>query len=83
MTYNNAASAIMIHLGRTLVALYFLVPGIAKFLAIDLHLGLMATHHVPYASILLPIAGIAQVSVRAFLCTWVCRLHSCDQHDAA
>jgi putative oxidoreductase len=62
MTDNNAASRFMIHLGRTLVALYFLVPGIAKFLAIDLHLGLMATHHVPYASILLPIAGIAQVS---------------------
>jgi putative oxidoreductase len=61
MTEYNAPSRLMIHSGRTLVALYFLVPGIAKFLAIDLHLGLMATHHVPYASVLLPIAGIAQV----------------------
>jgi putative oxidoreductase len=51
----------MICVGRTLLALYFLVPGLAKFLAPDMQLSLMETHQLPFARALLPIAGFAQV----------------------
>lgn len=51
----------MIATGRTLVALYFLIPGIMKFLAFDVHVDLMTLHKVPFPAPLLLIAGIAQV----------------------
>jgi putative oxidoreductase len=60
----NAAtptSTLLITMGRALVALYFLVPGIAKFLAFDTHIALMTAHHVPFPEAMLIIAGIAQV----------------------
>lgn len=48
--------------GRILLALYFLVPGIMKFVSWDLHIGLMEKHGMPLAAILLPIAGLTQIS---------------------
>lgn len=47
--------------GRTLLALYFLVPGILKFMAFDMHIGLMAHHGVPMPAPLLIIAGGASI----------------------
>jgi putative oxidoreductase len=60
-TDNMTFSHNLIGIGRILLALYFLVPGIAKFLAFDTHVTLMTTHKVPFATSLLVIAGIAQV----------------------
>lgn len=46
---------------RVLLALYFLLPGIAKFAVPDQQLELMARHGLPYAAVLLMIAGFANV----------------------
>ena len=54
-------TSILIHVGRVLFALYFLLPGLAKFAQPDLHLELMALHGVPYAEPLLYVAGMANV----------------------
>ena len=54
-------TSIFIHIGRVLIALYFLVPGLMKFAAPDLHLEMMARHNVPMAGLLLYVAGVAIV----------------------
>ena len=56
--------------GRILLALYFLVPGIAKFFAPSAQLALMEHHKIAYAAPLLYIAGFAQVIPR--LCAVYC-----------
>ena len=57
----DRSSQIMIITGRVLLALYFLLPGIAKLLAPASQLSLMQHHGIANAAILLLIAGIAQV----------------------
>ena len=52
---------VLIHVGRVLLALYFLVPGIAKFASWDMHVALMETHNMVMVPVLLAIAGVAQV----------------------
>ena len=52
---------ILIHIGRVLLALYFLAPGIAKFTSWDYHVALMETHNMIMVPILLAIAGMAQI----------------------
>jgi putative oxidoreductase len=61
MTQVYPKSSFMITSGRILVALYFLVPGVAKFLAFDTHVAMMTAHNVPFPEILLLVAGIAQI----------------------
>jgi putative oxidoreductase len=61
MTQPSTTSLALIASGRILVALYFLVPGIAKFLAFETHIGLMTAHKVPAPEVMLVIAGVAQV----------------------
>jgi len=56
----------LIHVGRVLLALYFLLPGINKFVAWDMHVTLMETHHIIMVPTLLAIAGITQIG--ASLC---------------
>lgn len=51
----------MITTGRILLALYFLVPGLMKFVAIPAHVAMMETHGIANAMPLLLIAGVAQV----------------------
>lgn len=51
----------LIHTGRTLLALYFLVPGIMKFVDWDRSITLMETHGMSMAPVLLAIAGIIQI----------------------
>lgn len=53
--------SILIHISRVLLAIYFLLPGIAKFTSWDTHIDLMETHNMVMIPILLAIAGIAQV----------------------
>ena len=57
---------VLIHVGRMLLALYFLLPGINKFVAWDMHVTLMETHHIIMVPTLLAIAGITQIG--ASLC---------------
>lgn len=51
----------LIFAGRFLIALYFLLPGLMKFAAPDLHVEMMTRHNVPFAGALLIVAGIANV----------------------
>ena len=51
----------MMTTGRILVALYFLAPGILKFVAFPMHVSLMSAHGIPNAAPLLAVAGAAQV----------------------
>lgn len=55
-------SSLPITVGRLLLALYFLVPGIMKFAAFEMHLGLMARHGISNAVPLLIIAGVTNIA---------------------
>ena len=48
-------------LGRTLLGLYFLVPGLSKIVGYSATLDLMASKQVPLSEILLPITILAQI----------------------
>ena len=52
----------MITTGRILVGLYFLLPGILKFVAFQMNLSLMNAHGIANAAPLLVVAGVAQVA---------------------
>ena len=49
------------HVGRIFLALYFLIPGISKFVSWNTSVALMEAHNMKMIPILLVIAGIAQV----------------------
>jgi|TARA_B110000967_G_scaffold6241_1_gene6256 putative oxidoreductase len=51
----------LIHTGRTLLALYFLYPGIMKFIDWDRGVTLMETHGMIMVPVLLALAGIIQI----------------------
>ena len=53
---------ILMHIGRILLALYFLIPGVGKFLSWDRSVALMETHNMPMIPLLLAIAAVAQVA---------------------
>lgn len=48
--------------GRFLLGLYFLVPGLMKFAAPDVHVALMEAHNVPMAHLLMWVAAVANVA---------------------
>jgi putative oxidoreductase len=62
MLKSDPISPLLIATGRWLLALYFLVPGIMKFVAFPMHVKLMQTHNVPMAEVLLVISGVAQIA---------------------
>lgn len=49
------------HTGRSLLALYFFLPGIAKFAQWDMHVTLMETHGMMMVPVLLALAGVIQI----------------------
>jgi putative oxidoreductase len=53
--------SILMHTGRVMLALYFLVPGIGKFTAWDANVALMEAHNMVMVPLLLAIAAVAQV----------------------
>ncbi|MBT6579786.1 MAG: DoxX family membrane protein [Cellvibrionales bacterium] len=55
------------HIGRSLLALYFFLPGVMKFISWDMHVALMETHGMIMAPTLLAIAGITQIAASIFL----------------
>ena len=52
---------IFLHSGRIFLALYFLIPGVSKFLSWDRSVALMEAHNMKMIPVLLTIAGTAQV----------------------
>jgi putative oxidoreductase len=52
----------LIHSGRVILALYFLAPGIGKFIAWDANVALMEAHNIAMIPFLLAIAAVAQVA---------------------
>ena len=53
--------SLLTHIGRILLALYFLIPGISKFTSWHTSVSLMEAHNMKMIPVLLTIAGIAQV----------------------
>lgn len=60
---------LLLTIGRIMLALYFLIPGIMKFVAWDMHIGLMEKHNMPLVSVLLAAAGIFQIIAAILLIT--------------
>ena len=52
---------ILMHVGRIVLALYFLTPGISKFTSWNTSVALMEAHNMKMIPALLAIAGVAQV----------------------
>ncbi len=53
---------VLITTGRVLLALYFLLPGIMKFVAWDMHVALMEKHQMMLIPLLLAAAGVVQIA---------------------
>ena len=53
--------------GRTLLGLYFVLPGFAKFANWQMHIELMLHHNVPFTAPLLLLAGIANLILGCML----------------
>jgi len=52
---------ILLHFGRIFLALYFLIPGVGKFLSWDRSVALMEAHNMKMIPVLLAIAATVQV----------------------
>ncbi|NQZ51428.1 MAG: DoxX family protein [Moritella sp.] len=52
---------LLLTVGRIMLALYFLIPGIMKFVSWDMHIGLMEKHNMPFVPVLLAAAGVFQI----------------------
>ena len=53
--------------GRILLGLYFVLPGLAKFADWQMHIELMINHNVPFTGPLLLLAGIANLLLGSML----------------
>lgn len=60
-------NTLLMTIGRVLLGLYFLIPGIMKFAAWDLHIEMMNGHGIPSPAILLLIATLAEIIAGIFL----------------
>ena len=58
---------ILINISRVLLAIYFLLPGISKFIFWDMHIALMETHNMIMVPFLLAITGVIQVIGSIFM----------------
>ena len=65
--------SILVNISRVLLALYFLLPGVSKFIFWDMHITLMETHNMTMVPLLLAITGATQVigSIFLLLNKWV------------
>ena len=53
--------ALFINASLVLLAIYFLIPGVAKFTSWDMHIALMETHNMIMLPFLLAIAAVVQI----------------------
>ena len=60
-------TALLTGIGRTLLALYFLVPGAMKFLDWDRHIALMELHNMVMVPTLLALSGAIQIAAGLLL----------------
>lgn len=71
-------NTVLLTFGRILLALYFLLPGLMKFLSWDMHIQLMEKHDMPFVPVLLASAGIFQIVAALLLLanrfTWLVTL---------
>lgn len=71
-------NTLLLTAGRLLLALYFLIPGIMKFVAWDMHIQLMEKHEMPFVPVLLGLAGVFQIGAAILLIanrfTWIVAL---------
>jgi len=51
----------VVTLGRALLGLYFLLPGIMKIPQYDMMLAYMTLHNVPFVNVLLPVTAVLQI----------------------
>jgi putative oxidoreductase len=58
---------ILMTAGRTLLGLYFLLPGLMKIAAWDMHIDMMSTQGIPGPAALLAIATAAEIIAGIFL----------------
>ena len=65
--------SLLISISRVMLALYFFLPGVSKFIFWDMHITLMETHNITMVSLLLAITGATQVigSIFLLLNKWV------------
>lgn len=54
-------NTVLLTSGRVLLALYFLLPGIMKFVSWDMHIALMEKHQMLMVPVLLATAGVFQI----------------------
>ncbi|MCZ4338557.1 DoxX family protein [Shewanella colwelliana] len=59
---NNKVAPIFVTIGRVLLALYFLLPGVMKFISWDMHVALMQKHSMVMIPMLLTAAGVFQIA---------------------
>ena len=64
---DHERQSLAVHIGRVLLGLYFLVPGISKFTAWDKNIELMQHHNMSYVEPLLVIAGITNIVLAVLL----------------
>ncbi len=60
-------NTVLLTVGRIMLALYFLIPGIMKFVSWDMHIGLMEKHNMPFVPVLLAAAGVFQIVAAVLL----------------
>ena len=60
-------NTLLMTIGRVLLGAYFLLPGLMKFAAWDLHIDMMNAHGIPMAAPLLLIATVAEIIAGVFL----------------
>lgn len=58
----NNMAPIFVTIGRVLLALYFLLPGMMKFISWDMHVALMQKHNMVMIPVLLAAAGVFQIT---------------------
>lgn len=58
----NNMAPIFVTIGRVLLALYFLLPGVMKFISWDMHVALMQKHNMVMIPVLLAAAGVFQIT---------------------
>ena len=56
-----------LHIGRVLLGLYFIVPGISKFADWERHIQLMQHHDIGFTAPLLAVAGVANIILGVLL----------------
>ena len=61
------SNTVLMAIGRVLLGFYFLIPGLMKFAAWDMHIDLMTLHSIPSPAPLLLIATLAEIIAGVFL----------------